>query len=86
MMYCSDVDTGRLVCVRLCLQEAWLWTAICMEGGTFAFSAIRIKLAFSQMSYCTFKHTKAIKKLTILYDIGKKLYLIIIKLLVFFKY
>ncbi len=34
---------------------AWLWIAICREGRTFAFSAIRLKLAFSKMSYCTFK-------------------------------
>ncbi len=26
----------------------------CREGGTFAFSAIRLKLAFSKISYCTF--------------------------------
>ncbi len=34
---------------------AWLWTAICREGGAFAFSAIRLKLAFSKIPYCTFK-------------------------------
>ncbi len=27
----------------------------CREGGMFAFSAIRLKLAFSEISYCTFK-------------------------------
>ncbi len=27
----------------------------CREGGTFAFSAIRLKLAFFEISYCTFK-------------------------------
>ncbi len=27
----------------------------CREGGTFAFSAIRLKLAFSEMSHYTFK-------------------------------
>ncbi len=27
----------------------------CREGGTFAFSAIRLKLAFSEISYYTFK-------------------------------
>ncbi len=26
----------------------------CREGWTFAFSAIRLKLAFSEISYCTF--------------------------------
>ncbi len=26
----------------------------CREGGTFAVSAIRLKLAFSKISYCTF--------------------------------
>ncbi len=26
----------------------------CREGGTFAFSAIRLKLAFSEISNCTF--------------------------------
>ncbi len=40
---------------RSCIQEAWLWTAICREGGTFAFSAISLKLAFSKIFYCTFK-------------------------------
>ncbi len=55
MMYCSNVVSGILVCERICIQEAWLWTAICREGGTFPFSAIRLKLAFSEISYCTFK-------------------------------
>ncbi len=27
----------------------------CRESGTFAISAIRLKLAFSEISYCTFK-------------------------------
>ncbi len=27
----------------------------CREGGTFTFSAIRLKLAFSKISYYTFK-------------------------------
>ncbi len=27
----------------------------CREGGTFTFSAIRLKLAFSKISYCSFK-------------------------------
>ncbi len=27
---------------------------VCREGGMFAFSAIRLKLAFSKISYCTF--------------------------------
>ncbi len=27
----------------------------CRVGGTFAFSAIRLKLTFSEISYCTFK-------------------------------
>ncbi len=57
MMYCSNVVSGILVCERICVQEAWLWMAICREGGTFAFSAIRLKLAFSEISYCTFKQT-----------------------------
>ncbi len=43
-----------LVCVHIYVQEAWVWTVICREGGAFAFSAIRLKLAFSKMSYCTF--------------------------------
>ncbi len=30
--------------------------ANCRAGGTFAFSAIRLKFAFSKMSYCTFKN------------------------------
>ncbi len=29
--------------------------SVCREGGTLAFSAIRLKLAFSEISYCTFK-------------------------------
>ncbi len=33
----------------------------CREGGTFAFSAIRLKLAFSQISYCTFKTERDLK-------------------------
>ncbi len=28
----------------------------CREGGTFTFSAIRLKFAFSKISYCTFKY------------------------------
>ncbi len=42
-------------CSCSCVQGAWLWMVICREGGTFAFSAIRLKLAFSKISYCTFK-------------------------------
>ncbi len=32
----------------------------CREGGTFAFSAIRLKLAFSEMSHYTFKLSEQI--------------------------
>ncbi len=32
----------------------------CREGGTFAFSAIRLTLAFSEMSYYTFNILKTI--------------------------
>ncbi len=50
--YCSNVVSGIMVCECMCVQGAWLWTR--REGGTFAFSAIRLKLAFSEISYCTF--------------------------------
>ncbi len=53
MMYCNVVS-DRLICMRMCVQGAWLWTVTCREGGTFTFNAIRLKLAFSKMSYCTF--------------------------------
>ncbi len=33
----------------------------CREGGMFAFSAIRLKLAFSEISYCTFKTERDLK-------------------------
>ncbi len=48
-----------LICVQICVQEWWLWTAICREGGTFVFSAIRLKLKvkFSEI-YCTFNFMK----------------------------
>jgi len=39
-----------LLTIKFSLKIVNLW-----EGGMYAFSAIRLKLAFSQMSYCTFK-------------------------------
>ncbi len=36
----------------------------CREGGTFAFSAIRLKLTFSEISNCTFNDRILILGLT----------------------
>ncbi len=33
----------------------------CRESGTFAFSAIRLNLAFSEISYCTFNLQISVK-------------------------
>jgi len=51
---------------------AWLWTANCRTGGTFTFSAIKLKLAFSKMSYCTFKWRYVNYTGTCVYDYSKK--------------
>ncbi len=54
--WCIVVMLSLIIwCSCSCVQGAWLWMVICREGGTFAFSAIRLKLAFSKISYCTFK-------------------------------
>lgn len=45
---------GCLVCVHICVQDAWLWMTIYREGGIYAYNAIRLKVAFYKMSYCTF--------------------------------
>ncbi len=37
--------SGCLISSRSCVQGVWLWTATFREGGTFALSAIRLKLA-----------------------------------------
>ncbi len=51
MMYCSNIVSGRLVCLR---SGGVALSGDLQEGGKYAFHAIRLKLAFSKMSYCTF--------------------------------
>ncbi len=60
MMYCSYVDSGRLVCEHSSVQEAWFSMVICRECGMLTFSAIRLKLEMSKMSYCTFNITSLV--------------------------
>ncbi len=48
--YCSNVVSGILVCERICVQGGVTFDGDCREGGTFTFSAIRLKLAFSKIS------------------------------------
>ncbi len=61
-----------LICERIRTQGVWIWTVICSEEGTFTFSAIRLKLAFSKISYCTFNKSWINTSLHFFYMITRK--------------
>ncbi len=50
MMYCSNVVSGILVCECIRTRSGGVaMNGDLQEGGTFTFSAIRLKLAFSEI-------------------------------------
>ncbi len=46
VMYCNSVVSGRLVCLCICVQGAWLWTAI--AGRDVRFQCYQAKVSIFQ--------------------------------------